>query len=77
LEDVVTVNFLCAGKAKPHMSLAKDDLEGALTLAGCELFGIVNADGKSCATQHDGGGHDRPGPRPPTRLIHSGNESKP
>ena len=77
LQDVVLIDFLCAGQPDPDVGLTEDDLEGALPLAGRELFGIIDANGKACAAQHHRGGDHRSRPRPSPGLIHARDEAKP
>lgn len=74
LQDVVLIDFRCAGETHPDMGLLEDEVEGALSLEGCQPLGIIDADGKSRSTQDNGRRHHRSRPRPSPGLIHTGDE---
>ena len=75
-EDVDLVDLRNARDADAPAQRPRLDLRLQLgALLGAQLLGIVQAVRAIVDAQDDGGGHHRPGQRPPARLVHAGDQT--
>ena len=76
VEDIPLIDEVRAHDAESDVGVGLDDLKGAGALARGEPLGIIDADRKMFAVQHDGGCHHRTGPRASSGFIDSSNPQR-